>query len=92
MALTKENKSNLAKFIDDLKEWDNRWLEMVDGFIAKIGVNGVDKLIDTYVPEEFWEDINQAVAEALEKDFKQATIELYELLGVALHKYYWDIP
>ena len=90
MALTKENKKNLAQFLDDLKEWDNRWLEFADGIIAKFGVNGIDKLIETYVPEEFWEDINQSIESALLKDFKQATMELYELLGVALHKYYWD--
>ena len=89
MALTKENKNNLAQFIDDLKEWDNHWLEFADGFIAKGGINGIDKLMDAYVPEEFWPDINEAVAEALEKDYKQATKELYELLGVALEKYYW---
>ena len=89
--LTKENKKNLAQFLDDLKEWDNRWIEFIDGWIAKGGVHGLDQLGNKYVPEEFWQDINEAVEEALEKDFKQATKELYELLGVALAKYYWDI-
>ena len=92
MALTKDNINNLAQFLDDLKEWKNPILETVDGWVAKAGVKGIDTLINKYVPEEFWEDINQAIAEALEKDFKQATKELYELAGVALHKYYWDVP
>jgi len=90
--LTNENKTGLAKLIDDAKEWKNKLIEMLDGPAAKSAINAADNALEIYVPEEFWDEINEAIANALLKDYKGATKDLYELGGEILAKYYWNKP
>lgn len=84
---TKENIQGLADLIDKAKEWKNPFLEMIDGPVAKSAIKGADSFLSGVIPEEFHQDINDAVAEALEKDYAEAIMQLWELGGVILEKY-----
>jgi len=85
--LTKENIAGLTELIDKAKEWKNPFLEMMDGPVAKAGIKGADGFLNNAIPQEFHKDINDAVAEALEKDYAEAIMQLWELGGEILKKY-----
>lgn len=58
-----------GKIIDELKQWDNRWLEMADGWIGKYGVRGIDDWLGD-------KPAKQAILEPLANDLTDRVYEL----------------
>jgi hypothetical protein len=85
--LTKENVQGLSVLGDDAIDFGNPFLEGIDGRAWRIVINIADKQLEKFVPEEFWDEINEGVAGILTKDYVTAAKELYELIGEILNKY-----
>lgn len=85
--LTKENIAGLAELGDKAIKFKNPFLEGVDGTVLKFIIKFVDNFLNDAIPQEFHQDVNDAVAGVLAKDYVAAIKELMELIAEILIKY-----
>jgi hypothetical protein len=84
LLLNKNHIDFLAEKLDNLKDFENPIIEGLDGPVAKLSINYLNKLGSPYIPDAVKPDLQAALDQVVEGDYSEAIDEAFDAVYVAI--------